>query len=382
MRTNNRIDKIKEYHFKNLDIIKNQVISTGIDVVDLSIGDSNIPVDNRILEALKNSFLKDGFNKYPPYEGINELKEAVIKYYKSRYDVELDLDEVVILIGSKEGINNIIPAICDIGEYIIAPNPGYPVYATSASLWGCNTYKVDLYEEDGFLPRMEDISDEMKKAAKLFFINYPNNPTGAIANEKFYKEIIEFCKNNEILLCNDGAYNEIVQGDTKTSSILQFDKEKTSIEFGSLSKPYNMTGFRIGYAVGNKEAIRALAKIKSNVDSGQFKPIQYAAIEALSLGEEYLSHIQKIYSERREVAEKVLREKNIEFFETTGAFYILAKTPKGYTTKEFCEELLRKHGVAVAQGGIFGTVTEGYFRIALTQDKERIYEGLNRLDRY
>ncbi|MEG2353250.1 MAG: aminotransferase class I/II-fold pyridoxal phosphate-dependent enzyme [Clostridium sp.] len=382
MKNNNRLGNIKEYHFKNLDIIKKKAISDGVDLIDLSIGDSNIPVDKRILEALTDSFLKEGFNKYPPYEGIYELKEAVIKYYRERYEVSLTMDEVVILIGSKEGINNVIPAVCNIGDYIIAPDPGYPVYATSALLWGCKSYKVELRESEGYLPKLSDIPEDIESIAKIFFINYPNNPTGAVATEKFYREIIKYCEKNDMVLCNDGAYNEIVQGSTKATSILQFDDNKSVIEFGSLSKPYNMTGFRIGYAVGNKPVIRALAKLKSNVDSGQFKPIQFAAIEALGLGEEYLDKIKEIYTERRIAAEEILREKNIEFFKTTGAFYIWAKTPKGYKTREFCMEILSKCGIAVAEGSIFGSSTEEYFRIALTQNKERIVEALSRLDQY
>lgn len=382
MKMNNRLGKIGVYHFKTIDEIKEKRRKEGKSIVDLSIGDPDLSVDTTILKAVIEGFKVSGFNKYPPYDGIIELKQEVIKYYKRRFKVELELDEVAILIGSKEGISNVIPAICDVGDIVIVPNPGYPVYATSAKLWGCLTYTVPLKQGNSFLVNTEDIPKDIRATAKLLFINYPNNPTGASANEGFFRNIIEFCKKWDIVLCNDAAYNEIIPPSKEPLSILQVDNEKYSVEFGTFSKIYNMTGFRIGYVVGNREVIQAIVKVKSNLDSGQFIPIQKAACEALNLEQAYVDNTRKVYLERRIAAEKLLKEKNIEFFKTDSTFYIWCRTPKGYTTPEFCSEILDKYGVVVTPGSCFGTIGYDYFRIALTCSCELIEDGLSKLPIY
>jgi LL-diaminopimelate aminotransferase len=382
MKINNRLDSIGVYHFKTIDDIKAKLKKEGKRIIDLSIGDPDLNVDDSILQGLVKGFENENFNKYPPYDGINELKCAVINYYYNRFGVSLDLDEVVILIGSKEGISNVIPAVCDVGDIVIVPQPGYPVYSTCAKLWGCLTYTVPIKESNNYLMDVSEIPDDVISVAKLIFINYPNNPTGAKGNPNFFSTIIEFCKENNIVLCNDAAYNEIISPGETPISILQFDESKHSIEFGTFSKLYNMTGFRIGYAVGNKEVISALLKVKSNLDSGQFIPIQIAACEALKLNEVYGEKIRKIYSERKAIAETILTEKNIEFFHSDSTFYIWCKTPKGYTTNEFCSDILQKYGVVVTPGSCFGTLGYDFFRIALTCDANVIKEGLSKLDKY
>lgn len=214
----------------------------------------------------------------------------------------------------------------------------------------------------------------------MLILNYPNNPTGAIANSDFYKDVIKYCAKNNIVLCNDGAYNEIIKEGEKTLSILQFDEKKQCIEFGTFSKIYNMTGFRIGYAVGNSNIIRSLLKIKSNVDSGQFIPIQYAAIEALKLNRTYVNKIRKIYDERRTAVKEILENHNIHFFDGEGTFYIWCKTPNKFTTEQFCEELLIKYGIIVTPGITFSEFSKEYFRISLTQDTGKIVNTLNKLE--
>lgn len=382
MKINNRLDAIGVYHFKTIDSIKEKRRKEGKKIIDLSIGDPDLPVEPSILQALVDGFKEEGFNKYPPYDGINELKKQVIDYYKNRFKVNLDLEEVAILIGSKEGISNIIPAVCDIKDVVIVPEPGYPVYSAGAKLWGCIPYTVPIKESNDYLVDFTEISKEVSSKAKLMFINYPNNPTGASGNGEFFTEIIKFCEENNIVLCNDAAYSEIITTEEKPLSILQFDKNKHSVEFGTFSKLYNMTGFRIGYAVGNKQAIAALVKVKSNLDSGQFIPIQKAACRALNLNEAYGDEVREIYLKRRTVAERVLKEKNIEFFPTKSTFYIWCKTPRGYTTSEFCSEILEKYGLVVTPGSCFGTLGYDYFRIALTCSWEIIEEGLSSLPSY
>jgi LL-diaminopimelate aminotransferase len=376
MKINNRLSNVNEYHFKKIDDIKNEVLMTGKKVIDLSIGDPDLQVHSKITDALIEGLKDSRYNNYPPYDGIIELKKAVIKYYSQVYSVSLNLDEVIILIGSKEGISNIIPAVCDIGDCVIVPEPAYPVYSICSKLWGCIPYTVPLKQSNGYMPNLEVIPEKVVKKCKLFFMNYPNNPTGAVANSEFYKQIIKFSYDNNIVLCNDSAYNEIIRVDKNPTSLMQYDVKRQCVEFGTLSKTYNMTGYRVGYAVGNAKVINALLKIKSNCDSGQFIPVQKAAIAALNLERDYVHNIRKIYDERREVAKSVLIQKNISFFDTEGTFYLWCRTPKNYTTNEFCEELLINHGIVVTPGNVFGKLGYDYFRIALTKDKLIIEEAL------
>lgn len=382
MKINNRLNSISEYHFQKLDIVKNKLLSEGKEIIDLSIGDPDLKVNANIIEELIRSLKRDKFNKYPPYEGIKDLKIQIIKYYEEVHGVKLNLDEVVVLIGSKEGINNIIPAICDIGDNAIIPSPCYPVYETSCNLWGVNYHNILLKEKENYLPQIGDIPNSIIKKSKMFILNYPNNPTGAVANEKFYKEMIDFGEENDIIIVNDGAYNEIIKEGEKPISILQFDKNKSSVEFGSFSKSYNMTGFRIGYAVGNSKVIKALLKVKSNVDSGQFLPIQWAAIEALKLDRDYIRSIRKIYDERRKVAERLLTEHNIQYFKPEGAFYLWCKIPKSYAANEFFEELLKEYGIIVTPGEAFGGINFNHFRISLTTDIENIRRAFEKIETY
>jgi LL-diaminopimelate aminotransferase len=379
MKINNRLSNVSEYHFKRIDDIKNEVLLTGKKIIDLSIGDPDLEVHSKITDALIEGLKDERYNNYPPYDGIIELKKAVIRYYKQVYSVSLNLDEVIILIGSKEGISNIIPAVCDIGDCVIVPEPAYPVYSICSKLWGCVPYTVPLKRNDEYLLNTDDIPCQIVNKCKLIFINYPNNPTGATANSEFYKRIIKFSYDNNIVLCNDSAYNEIIEVDKDAISLMQYDTKRQCVEFGTLSKTYNMTGYRIGYAVGNAKVINAILKIKSNCDSGQFIPVQKAAIAALSLERDYVHNIRKIYDERRKVAKSVLLQKNINFFDTEGTFYLWCKTPKNYTTNEFCEELLVSHGILVTPGNVFGKLGYDYFRIALTKDKLIIEEALKYL---
>ncbi|WMJ82105.1 aminotransferase class I/II-fold pyridoxal phosphate-dependent enzyme [Clostridium sp. MB40-C1] len=373
---NDRLTKINEYHFKQIDDIKVKLISEGKNIIDLGIGDPDIKTNLKIVNALIEGLEGTDFNKYPPYEGIKELKLKIAKYYYEVYSVSLDLDEILILIGSKEGLSNIIPATCNFGDYVIVPNPAYPVYEKCSYLWGVKPYNVSLKEENRYLLDIKDIPNDISEKSKLMIINYPNNPTGAVANEKFYLELIQYCKGKNIVLCNDGAYNEIIGVDEKNISVLQYDKN-ICVEFGTLSKTYNMTGFRIGYAVGNKKILNNLLKVKSNIDSGQFKPIQYAAMEALSFPREYIINIRKIYDERRNLAKEILKKKNIQFYDSMGTFYVWCKVPNNYTTEGFCKEILFKYGIIVTPGNAFGIYGEGYFRIALTVNKNNLMRALN-----
>lgn len=373
MKLNNRMNAIKEYHFQKFDEIKNNLKNSGKEILDLSIGDPDLMPEQKILDAMVSSFKYRNFNMYPPYDGINELKEAIIHYYKSSYSVSLNMDEVIVLIGSKEGLFHMIPAVCDIGDYALIPEPAYPVYETACKLWGVNYYKFNLMPKNDYLPDFAGISGNITNKSKLMIINYPNNPTGAAANEDFYKEAVRYCIQKDIVLCNDGAYNEIIGTDDKRISLLQYDKNKIqSIEFGTFSKIYNMTGFRVGYAVGNKKIIKNLLKVKSNADSGQFIPIQYAAIEALKLDEEYIRKGRKIYSERKDIIYDFLEKNKIEYYRSPATFYIWCKVPYNYTCDEFCSELLNNRNILVTPGYVFGSFSNDHFRISVTQSSELI----------
>jgi len=381
MKLNNRLSNINEYHFKKIDDMKNEIRMSGKKIIDLSIGDPDLAVHSTITDALIEGLKDARYNNYPPYDGIIDLKKAVIKYYKQVYSVCLDLAEVIILIGSKEGISNIIPAVCDVSDCVIVPEPAYPVYSICSKLWGCLPYTVPLKQTNGYLIELNTIPQQIVSKCKLIFMNYPNNPTGAVASSEFYKQIIKFSYENDIVLCNDSAYNEIIKIDKKPISLMQYDVKRQCVEFGTLSKTYNMTGYRIGYAVGNAKVINALLKVKSNCDSGQFIPVQKAAIAAINLERDYVCDLRKIYDERREVAKRILLQKNIDFFDSEGTFYLWCKTPKNYTTNEFCEELLINNGIVVTPGSAFGKLGYDYFRIALTKDVTIIEEALKSLNK-
>jgi LL-diaminopimelate aminotransferase len=378
----NRVDDIEEYCFEVINKIKCEKIQKGDSVLDLGIGDPDLYPHKSIQEELIRALNQKGYNKYPPYEGIEELKMEIIKYYDKIYSVKLSLDEVLILIGSKEGISHALPVICDAGEEIIITEPKYPPYESSASLWGIKCNKVRLHEKNNFLLDLSDITNKVSMNSKLMILNYPNNPTGAVANEYFYKQVIRFCKKNSILLCNDGAYNEIVSSNVKPNSILSYDEEKYCFEFGTFSKTFSMTGFRIGFVVGNKNFIKGLLKIKTSFDSGQFTPIQYAAIAALKVPRSYINNNMNIYEKRKNVVKKIFKEKNIRYFNGKGTFYLWCHTPMGYNDRTFAQEMLEKYSVIITPGSSFGKYYDNYFRISITSDEETIKRVLGSIREY
>lgn len=375
MKINNRLVKIGDYRFAKIKENKK-------DLLDLGIGDPDLKIHPSIIDGLMKGLNEENFNRYPKGSGTNMLKNAIIKSYKELYNVTLNMDEVLILIGSKEGINKIFACCCDYRDTAIIPQFGYPVYSSSCKLWGIEEYRIPLLEQDEYLPRLENIPDNICRESKIFMINYPNNPTGAIAKDSFYNDVTKYCLKHDILLCNDGAYNEILEENTNPISLLQFDKKKNFVEFGTFSKIYNMTGFRIGYAVGNSYVLKQIEKVKDNCDSGQFTPIQFAATEALNLSSHYKKSVNRIYDERRKVAKKILRAKNIHYFDSKGTFYLWCKVPKGYTTEEFCIELVEKYGIITTPGYFFGNTGNDYFRISLTQKVEKLGAYLNKLKVY
>lgn len=380
MKINNRLNLLPEKSFLYLDEIAEKMKKENNEIYNFGVGDPNLDISGEIIEGLKYGLKKSRFNNYPPYGGLIELKREIIKYYKNLYGVILNEYEVIITIGSKNAIVDLIPAVCNFNDSIIIPEPAYPIYKCVCSLWGVHYNKIPITSSNNYLPSL-NIDDKILKESKLLFLNYPNNPTGATANNKFYCDIIKIADQYNIILVNDGAYNEIVFNNIPTS-ILQYDNKKQAIEIGSFSKIFNMTGFRIGYVVGNKDVIKAMLKIKSNLDSGQFIPIQYAAISALRLGEDYRKKVCGEYYNRKEKLINILKSKNIEYFNASGGIYLWCRVPKGFSTNEFCSELLEKYGIIISPGYNFGTISYDYFRVALTESIEIIDKAFSKLRVY
>lgn len=376
-----RIKKIPPYLFAQIDKKISELKSKGIDVISLGIGDPDLPTPPNIIEAMKKAVEVKEYHRYPDYEGSLEFREAVSTYYKNRFNVSLDpKSEVMALIGSKEGIAHIFLAFVNPGDYVLIPDPAYPVYKTAAIFAGGIPYTMPLLEENNFLPDFSKIDEEILKKAKLMFLCYPNNPTGAVANEEFFMEAIELAKKYDIILCHDSAYAEITYDGYKAPSILSFPGAKDiAVEFGSLSKPYRMTGWRIGYAVGNSEIIQGLGIIKTNVDSGQFTAIQKAGIEALLGPQDSIKEMNDIFKKRRDLVVNTLREIGIDVKSPKATFYIWVKVPEGYTSASFAEKLIEQAAVVVTPGSAYGEYGEGYVRISLTTPDHRLMEAMERI---
>jgi LL-diaminopimelate aminotransferase len=376
-----RVEKIPPYLFARIDKKKAEARSRGIDLIDFGIGDPDIPTPANIIEKMKQAVEDPKNHRYPSYEGMLEFRQAVADWYKKRFDVNLDpKDEVVTLIGSKEGIAHMPWAYIENGDIALVPSPGYPVYKIMTLLTGGAPYIMPLKEANGFLPRFDEIPEDILHKAKIMFINYPNNPTGAHAGDDFYEQAIGIAKKYDILICHDAAYSEIAYEGYKPRSILEFDKDKKySVEFHSLSKTYCMTGWRIGFAVGNKEAVYNLGTLKTNIDSGVFQAIQCAGVEALTGSQDSVEEIKKTFQRRRDLIVDGLKSVGINVAKPLATFYIWAKVPGGYTSADFCEKLIGETGIVVTPGSGFGDEGEGYFRISITINEERIKEAIKRL---
>lgn len=377
-----RIGKLPRYLFAEIDQKVQEAVAKGVDVIRLGIGDPDKPTPDFIINRMAEEIRKKENHSYPPDSGLIDFKEAVAAYYRSRFDVDLDpATEVLPLIGSKEGIAHISACYVNPGDVNLVPDPGYPVYSIGTMFAGGEVVKMPLREENGFLPDFKRIKPETATKAKLLFLNYPNNPTGSTAGEEFFREAVAFARKYNILICHDAAYMELYFDNYRPVSLLQVKGARdVGIEFGSLSKPFNMTGWRIGYAVGNREVVDTLGRYKSNIDSGLFKAIQLTGREALlnESNQEFLQELRQMYQERRDVAVQGLRKLGWQIKPPKATFYIYAPVPAGFTSKDFVAYVLEKTGVVLTPGSGFGEYGEGYFRIALTVGKERLMEAMER----
>jgi len=376
-----RIKILPPYLFAQIDQKKREKLQQGVDLIDLGVGDPDIPTPQPIVEAMKRAVEKPEHHRYPSYEGMFSFRKTVADWYKRRFGVDLDPHtEIVTLIGSKEGIAHFPLAFVNPGDVVLCPDPAYPVYKIGTIFAGGEPYILPLKEENGFLPDFKSVPKDILKRAKIIWVNYPNNPTSAVAEESFYRELIDWARENNIIVASDLAYSEIYFGNKRPMSILQIEGAKeVAIEFHSLSKTFNMTGWRLGMAVGNKDLIAGLGKVKTNVDSGQFQAIQEAGITALSLPEEEVQKIRDIYRERRKVMIEALEDVGLEVYKSDATFYLWVKVPKGYTSAEFVSLLLDKCGIVCTPGNGFGQYGEGFFRISLTVPTERLLEAVERI---
>jgi LL-diaminopimelate aminotransferase len=377
-----RLKRLPPYLFKEIDRQKEEVRAKGIDIIDLGVGDPDIPTPPHIIEAAKRAASDPANHRYPSYSGMHDFNAAVARWYQRRFGVELDpSEEVVTLIGSKEGIAHIPLAFIDPGDIALVASPGYPVYHIGTQFAGGEPYFMDLLKENRFLPDLKAISQEVAQRAKIMYINYPNNPTAAVATKDFFESVVSFAEQYNVIVCHDAAYSEMAFDGYKPMSFLEVQGAKSvGIEFHSLSKTYNMTGWRIGFAVGRADVISALGQVKSNIDSGAFQAVQIAGITALEGDQACVDDMRQTYAERRDILVAGLLSAGFSVEKARATFYLWVEVPQGYTSAGLASLLLTEAGIVTTPGNGFGAAGEGYVRMALTVDRERIHEAVKRME--
>ncbi len=376
-----RIAQIPPYLFAQIDKKKEEMRKKGMDLIDLGIGDPDLPTPEPIIERMKKASEDPGNHHYPSYEGMIAFRTAAAQWFERRFGVRVDPQtEVLTLIGSKEGIAHIPLAFVNPGDYVLVPSPGYPVYRVATLFAGGTPYFMPLVKENDFLPKLSEIPKEVAEKSKLLFINYPNNPTSAIAERHFFEEVIAFAGRYGIIVCHDAAYSELAFDGYRPLSFFEIEGSKdVGIEFHSLSKTFNMTGWRIGFAVGNPEIVSGLGRVKTNIDSGLFQAIQEAGIEALNRYDTPIPNLIRIYEGRRNVMVKGLRQIGLEVDLPKATFYLWIRVPRGHTSAQFATLLIENAGIVATPGNGFGEAGEGYIRMALTVDESRLQEAIERL---
>ncbi len=377
-----RLKQLPPYLFKEIDRQKEEVRAKGIDIIDLGVGDPDLPTPSHIIEASNRAASDPANHRYPSYSGMHDFNAAVARWYQRRFEVDLDPgEEVVTLIGSKEGIAHIPLAFIDPGDVALVASPGYPVYHIGTQFAGGKPYFMDLLKENRFLPDLKAISPEIAQRAKMMFINYPNNPTAAVATKDFFESVVAFAAEYNVIVCHDAAYSEMAFDGYRPTSFLEVQEAKSvGIEFHSLSKTYNMTGWRIGFAVGCADVISALGQVKSNIDSGAFQAVQIAGITALEGDQACVEEMRQTYAERRDILVAGLRSAGFSVEKPPATFYLWVEVPQGYTSAGFATLLLTEAGIVTTPGNGFGAAGEGYVRMALTVDRERIREAVKRIE--
>jgi len=376
-----RINSLPPYLFAEIDRKKREAENRGVDIIDMGVGDPDLPTPSHIVDALCKAAAEPENQRYPTYEGMLAFREAVADWYRRRKHVSLDPDsEVLTLIGSKEGIAHSTFAFLNTGDIALVPDPAYPVYKNAVIMAGSIPFSMPLTEDNGFKPDFERIDERIAKNAKLMFLNYPNNPTAATADEEFFKDVVDFAYEHDIMVLHDNPYSELTFDGYEAPSFLRVNGAKeVGIEFNSLSKTYNMTGWRIGFAVGNPEILNGLRVVKTNIDSGTFQAIQVAGIAALTGSQDCIRANLAVYRARRDALAAGLKSAGIEVSKPKATFYLWVRVPDGYTSMQFSMSLLERAGVVVTPGIGFGEYGEGFVRFSLCLDIERIKEACERI---
>lgn len=383
----NPADRVKNLGsgiFSQVDMLRQQVEKNNIKVINLGIGSPDGSPAEHIINALHTALENPNNYDYTLTHGTKEFRQAIADWYQKRFQVELDPDnEVLPLLGSQDGLSHIFLTYLNCGDMAIIPDPGYPVYSAGLALAEGELYPLPLLEENNYLPKFDEIPADISKKAKLMVLNYPNNPLAAVAEQDFFKEAVQYAASNQILLCHDFAYSELTfDGYSPTSILQQPDAKNWCVEFHSLSKSYNMAGCRIGFVVGNRQVIKNLGIVKSNIDFGVFKPIIAAGIAALSGCQENVKQNAKRYEERRDLLVDGLNKMGWPTTKPKATMFVWTKLPPGYTDSyEFFKLLLEKTGVLVIPGIAFGNRGEGYVRFALVEEKEILKEALDRINK-
>ncbi|NOR49384.1 MAG: LL-diaminopimelate aminotransferase [Methanosarcinaceae archaeon] len=378
-----RINSLPPYLFATIDEAKAKMVAKGVDVIDLGVGDPDQPTPAHIVESMCDAVHNPKTHRYPSYTGMLSFREAAANWCKKYKGIDIDAEsETLTMIGSKEGVAHIPLAFINPGDVALIPDPGYPVYKIGTQFAGGIPHIMPLLAENDFLPDFDAIPKDVLAKAKLMFLNYPNNPTSATADLKFFEEVVAFARENDIVVVHDNAYCEMVYDGYQAPSFLNVDGAMdVGFELYSLSKTYNMTGWRLAFAVGNKDMINAVGKVKSNIDSGAFDAIQIAGITALTSSQQCVADMNAIYTERRDALLKGLNAIGLDVKPPKATFYVWAPVPEGYDSMGFSKLLLEEAGIVATPGVGFGDYGEGYIRFALTQSVERINEAVERMEK-
>ncbi len=379
-----RLQRVPPYPFVILAQKVRALREQGVDVIRMDIGAPDMPPPDVVIDALTDAARRPDMHAYPGYRGTPELKAAFADYYRRRFGVTLDPEhEVLPLIGSKEGLFHITQALVNPGDVVLVPDPGYPTYAAAARVAGAEIVPMPLRAENAFLPDLEAIPADVRRRARIMWLNYPNNPTGAVASLDFFRQVVEFAHRWQILVCHDAPYTDVTFDGYVAPSILQVDGAKeVAVEFNSLSKSHNMAGWRVGVALGNRDAVAALLRMKSNVDTGIFLPIQHAAAVALrQVGEEWIRARNAAYARRRDIILAALADLGMSARKPLGSLYVWARVPEPHTGDTFADFILQQTGVSLAPGSMYGEEGREYVRISLGVPTPRVEEAMERLRR-
>ena len=376
-----RISNLPPYLFAELDKLRDAKRAEGVDVISLGIGDPDLPTPEPIIAALELAARDSANHRYPEYYGLDELREAIAGWYARRFEVNLDpATEIVPLIGSKEGIAHLPLALVNPGDTVLMTDPGYPVYAIGTMLAGGVSHSLPLTSDRGWVPDLNDVPADVLANARLLWLCYPGNPTAAVAPFEFFEEAVEFARANNLVLAQDAAYSEVVFDGYRCRSILEIPQARdVAVEFHSLSKTYNMTGWRVGWMAGNAEVVEALGRVKTNVDSGIFQAVQHAAIAALDVEQDWIDARNAHLQDRRDRVVSALRNVGVSPEVPKASLYIWSPTPGGMSSVDFSTRLIDEVGVIVTPGVGFGTYGEGHFRISLTTPDDQLDEALERI---